>query len=70
MTICGFECEMSNVWMWNFKLNVCVQYEMSNWIIIESEKKLYTWYLFCTMNELLWHSNDVFIQAHIETVEK
>jgi hypothetical protein len=41
---------------------------MSNLIIIESEKKMYTWYY--TMNELLWHSNDVFIQAHIETVEK
>jgi hypothetical protein len=43
--------------------------EISNWIITECEKKMYTWYLFCTMNELFWHSNHLFIQAHTETIE-
>ena len=43
--------------------------EMSNWIIIESGTKMYTYYWFCIINGLFWHSNDVFIQAHIETIK-
>jgi hypothetical protein len=37
---------------------------------LKVQKKMYTWYLFCIMNELFWHSDDVFIQAPIETIEK